>query len=385
MEDKILNLLQNTDNYISGEYLSSNLNVSRTAIWKHINNLKKKGYVIEGISNRGYKLISSPDLLTQSQILKYKKTKYLAKTIIHFDTINSTNYKAKELANNGATDGTLIISEEQSGSSGRLGRKWTSPKGGIWSTLILRPNIPPIEAPKITQIAAAAVFKALEDLNIKTTIKWPNDIHINGKKLCGILAEMKGDMDTVDYLVVGTGINVNIDKDFFPKEVCDIATSLKIEFNKEFDRAQIISSYLNHFEELYMDFLNELNLKKTIDICRANSNIFGKKAKLITYNNEEIVTCISVSDSGNLIVKDSNGIEKTVISGEISFHDFNLQNKKTESQINLALNNHMWVEFSPKQKLDSHINLLFFIMRNYNNMIPFSSHMLIFLSSQTEA
>lgn len=320
MEYEILTLLKNAEDYISGEYISTSLNVSRTAIWKHINNLKKKGYIIEGISNKGYKLISEPDLLTANSVIPNLKTKIIGRNILHFDSINSTNIKAKELALSGLADGSLIIAEEQNGGSGRLGRKWISPKGGIWCSLVLRPNIPPIEAPKVTQIAAAAVFKALEDLGIKSTIKWPNDIHIDGKKLCGILVEMKGDMDAIDYLVVGTGINVNIEEEFFGDNIKNIATSLKSKFNKDFDRSKIIAGYLNHFEELYLDFLNDLDLKKTIEICIANSSIFGKKAKLITYNKEEIVTCLSLSDTGNLIVKDSNGKEKTVLSGEITFN-----------------------------------------------------------------
>lgn len=321
MEYEILTLLKSAKDYISGECISTNLNVSRTAIWKHINNLKKKGYIIEGISNKGYKLISEPDLLTENSIIPHLKTKIVGKNVLHFDSINSTNIKAKELASKGLIDGSLIIAEEQSGGSGRLGRKWISPKGGIWCSLVLRPNIPPIEAPKVTQIAAAAVFKALEDLEIKSSIKWPNDVHIDGEKLCGILVEMKGNMDTIEYLVVGTGINVNIDADFFNDNInSNTATSLKSKFNRDFDRSKLIAGYLNHFEELYLDFLNNLNLKKTIDICKNNSNIFGKKARLITYNNEEIVTCLSLSDTGNLIVKDSNGNEKIVLSGEITFN-----------------------------------------------------------------
>ena len=130
MEYEILTLLKNAEDYISGEYISTNLNVSRTAIWKHINNLKKKGYIIEGISNKGYKLISEPDLLTSNSIIPNLKTKTIGRNIIHFDSINSTNIKAKELASNDLTDGSLIISEEQNGGSGRLGRKWISPKGG---------------------------------------------------------------------------------------------------------------------------------------------------------------------------------------------------------------------------------------------------------------
>lgn len=322
MENKILNLLlKNKENYISGENISESFNISRTAVWKHIKNLKNKGYIIEGISNKGYKLIKEPDIMSKSSLSPYLNTNKIGNNIIHFDEIDSTNKKAKELASENAEDGTVVISEVQNGGSGRLGRKWISPKGGSWSSIILRPTIPPVEAPKITQIAAAAVFKALDDLGIKAAIKWPNDIYINDKKLCGILTEMNGEIDSINYVVVGTGININVDGSTWDEEVKTRATSLKLEFNKDFDRSEITALYLNHFEELYMDFLKNLDLSKTIEICRNNSNVFGKRAKLITYNNEEIVTCTGLTDTGNLIVRDSNGLEKIIFSGEITFHN----------------------------------------------------------------
>lgn len=323
MEDKILTELKNAEDYISGEALSSILNVSRAAIWKHIKNLKAKGYIIEGVSNKGYKLIYSPDLIDKNELLSLLKTSVIGKNIIYFNDINSTNLKGKELAQNDIGDGSLIISEKQTLGNGRFNRKWISPRGGLWFSLVLRPNLPPTEAPKITQIAAASVYKTLSDFNIETTIKWPNDIHIHDKKLCGILAEMKCDMDQVHYLILGIGINVNIDQNDFDESVKSIATSLKIEFNEQFNRNKILAAFLNHFENLYNKFLNDLDLSETISICRNHSNIFGKKAKLITYNKEEIVTCISLSDDGDLIVKDSLGNEKAVLTGEISFNGVN--------------------------------------------------------------
>lgn len=323
MEDKILNELKKAEDYISGEYLSETLNVSRTAIWKHIKNLKSKGYIIEGISNKGYKLISSPDLLTKSELLPLLKTSLIGKNVIHFDDIDSTNIKAKELAQKDIEDGSIIVAEKQTLGSGRFNRQWVSPKGGLWFTLILRPNIPPNEAPKITQIAAASIYKTLNDFDINVTIKWPNDILLNGKKLCGILAEMKCDMDSVHYLVLGIGMNININESDFDEAVKPIATSLKIEYNRDFNRSEILSVFLNHFETLYNKFINNLDLSDTISICRDHSNIFGKKAKLITYNKEEIVTCISLSDAGDLIVRDSSGNEKAVLAGEISFNGMN--------------------------------------------------------------
>ena len=319
MEEKIINILKSSKDYVSGEYLSEKLNVSRTSIWKHIKKLKSKGYEIEGISNKGYKLILSPDKLTEVELMPLIKTKKIGRTIYHFDNIDSTNIKAKELAKNNAPDGSIVIAEEQTLGSGRFNRKWSSPKGGIWFTLVLRPSVPPSEAPKITQIAGAAVYKTLESMNIPSTIKWPNDILIDGKKVCGILAEMKCDMDAVHYLVLGIGINANLDTSDLDDSIKDTATSLKIEYNKSFSKKNILADFLLNFEILYDDFLNKLDLSKTVDICRNHSNIWGKKAKLISYNTEEIVTCISLSDTGNLIVMDGQGIEKTVLSGEISF------------------------------------------------------------------
>ncbi|MDO5517306.1 MAG: biotin--[acetyl-CoA-carboxylase] ligase [Clostridium sp.] len=323
MEEKIINILKSSNDYVSGESLSEILKVSRTSIWKHIKKLKSKGYEIEGISKKGYKLILSPDKLTEIELLPLLKTEKIGRSIFHFDNIDSTNKKAKELAKNNAPDGSIIIAEEQSLGSGRFNRRWTSPQGGIWFTLILNPCVPPSEAPKITQIAGAAVYKTLESMNISCTIKWPNDILINNKKACGILAEMKCDMDTVHYLVLGIGINVNIDKSDFDESIKDTATSLKIEFDKIFSKKQILADFLYNFENLYNEFLNGLNLSHTVKICREHSNIWGKKAKLITYNKEEIVTCVSLSDSGDLIVEDVNGHTKTVLSGEISFKSLN--------------------------------------------------------------
>ncbi|MFT8350561.1 biotin--[acetyl-CoA-carboxylase] ligase [Clostridium saccharoperbutylacetonicum] len=319
MEEKILNELINADNYISGGILSSTLQVSRTAIWKHINNLKAKGYIIEGVSKKGYKLLSSPDLIDKSKVISLLETSQIGKNIVYFNEIDSTNIKAKELAQQNVETGSLIVAEKQTLGSGRFNRKWVSPNGGLWFTLVLRPNISPMEAPKITQIAAASVYKTLKDLNIDVNIKWPNDIHLKDKKLCGILAEMKCDMDSVHYLVLGIGMNININRDDFKDDTNSIATSLEIEFNKQFSRTEILSSFLNHFEKLYLKFVNYLDLSETISICRNNSNIFGKKAKLITYNKEEIVTCVSLSDAGDLIVRDSEGNEKAVLTGEISF------------------------------------------------------------------
>lgn len=319
MEDKILNILKTSTEHVSGEFLSSSLNVSRTAVWKHIKNLKNKGYIIEGISNKGYKLLSSPDKINKPDLFAKLKTTAIGRNFIHYDLIDSTNIKAKEFAKDNCPHGTLIVAEKQSGGNGRFKRAWNSPAGGLWFTLVLRPHIPTSEAPKITQIAAACIYKTFNNFNINTKIKWPNDIYLNGKKLCGILGEMNCDMDSINYLVIGIGMNLNLDISVLDEDVQKTATSLKDEYHKDFDRNAILAEFLNCFEMEYDKFSNNLDLKETIEICRNHSNIWGKQAKLITYNKEEIVTCISLSDEGNLIIKDAQGNKMTVLSGEISF------------------------------------------------------------------
>lgn len=319
MKDKILKFLQKNQNYISGEDISKHLNVSRTAIWKHINNLKNEGYIIEGIPKKGYKLISSPNLIIKDEIINNLITSHIGRNIIHLNESSSTNESAKDLSSSNV-DGTLIISNIQTNGKGRLGRVWTSPNGGIWMSLILKPEIEPQDAHKITQIAAAALVITLENLPVNAKIKWPNDLYINGKKVAGILTEMKCDMDRIHHLIVGIGINANINKEDFNVEVKDIATSLSQELNKEINRNLLIADFLNNFEKLYFPFIKENNFKKTIEICKEKSFIISKEAYLLTFNKKERVQVIGIDDEGQLIVKDENGIIKNVLSGEITFH-----------------------------------------------------------------
>ena len=202
MKDKILQLLNENDEYISGEKISKILGVTRASIWKYIKALKEEGYNIEGISKKGYKLLSTPDIISTFEINKDLKTNFIAQDIKYYKTLKSTNLTVKETSSS-LSDGSIVISEVQEGGVGRFQRAWTSPFGGIWFSIMLKPNIEPYLASKITIIAAAALIKTLKSMNIDAVIKWPNDIYVNGKKLCGILTEMKCDMDHINYLVVG--------------------------------------------------------------------------------------------------------------------------------------------------------------------------------------
>ena len=226
MREKILEvILDNEKEFISGEELSKKLGISRTAIWKHIRILRSQGYNIESVNKKGYRLVDEPtDLLNPQNIYRNLKTKFIGKNVLHFETIDSTNDYAKKIGNE-LRDGSVIISEEQTKGKGRLGRVWESKAGeGIWMSIILKPNIIPNKAPFITLIAGASIVKALNILGVDAKIKWPNDITINNKKLSGILTELSAEIERVNYIVVGIGMNVK-DTDF-EAELQDKAKSL---------------------------------------------------------------------------------------------------------------------------------------------------------------
>jgi len=320
MKEKILKLLKDSgDEFVSGQKISDELGVSRAAIWKHINVIKEDGYEIEAISRKGYKVISSPDILTFEEIKNFLNTKYIGRNIIHYDSIGSTNSKAKELAEASCAHGTVVISEEQTSGRGRLGRNWVSPKHkGIWMSIILRPNIITQNASQITLIGAAAAQTAIMKMCVETSIKWPNDIVINGKKVCGILTEMSGEIDHINYLVMGIGINVNLEEEDIPMDLKDVATSLKIESGKCMDRKLLAANILNIFEELYNEFVQNGNIKETIDVCRKNSMLIGKEIQLVSRGKVRIAKAIDISDSGELIVENEQGIIEYIVSGEVS-------------------------------------------------------------------
>lgn len=319
MKEKILELLKKYENqYISGQYISDMLGISRSAIWKHMNAIKEDGYILESTSRKGYKLITSPDILTSDEIKPRLSTNLVGKSILHYDTISSTNLKAKEIANE-VEDGTVVVSEEQTSGKGRLGRHWISPKGkGIWMSIILKPDIDPLHASKITLIGAAAVFQALNSRNIKALIKWPNDLVIDNKKICGILTEMSSELNKIHYLVIGIGINVNIDLEDFPAEMKNIATSLKIASGEIIDRKKLMADVLNSFEKLYYQFISTNSLYDSITICRENSIFIGRDVKIVKFNKEYIAKAIDLDDDGQLIIEHKDGTIEKVFSGEVS-------------------------------------------------------------------
>lgn len=320
MKSEIIKLLKSGGgDFISGEDISKALGVTRTAIWKYINSMRNDGYIIESVSNKGYRLVSSPDILTLEELEPYLKTNFIGRNIIHFNSIESTNRIAKDLGDSGVVDGSVVIAEEQTKGRGRLGRSWASPKHkGIWMSIILKPELNPVDAVNLTQTAAAAVVSAAGELGIKTFVKWPNDIVIGGKKVCGILTEMNAELTRINYVVVGLGINVNIDEEEFPEEIRATATSLKICANAVINRRELAARILNNFEKLYTKFTCENNIEASINICRENSAIIGEDIYIINRERRVEAHVLDIDSSGRLFVEYPDGTSEHIISGEVS-------------------------------------------------------------------
>lgn len=318
MKEEILRLLRSADGYISGQELCNRFGVSRTAVWKAINQLKEAGYEIEAQQNKGYRLMAAPDLMTEAEIKSLMHTEWVAKEVLYFDTIDSTNTKAQELAEKGYPSGTLVVADKQESGKGRRGRSWVSPSGtGIFMTLMIKPDINPNNASMLTLVAALAVAKAITSVTgEEAMIKWPNDIVVNSKKVCGILTEMNAQFDYINHIVVGIGINVHNER--FPEEISQMASSLMIEAGgKRFHRAQIIAETMSYFEQYYDTFLKTQDLSALVreyDELLVNRN---KSVRVLDPKEPFDGKAMGITPKGELIV-DTWESRKLVSSGEVS-------------------------------------------------------------------
>jgi len=299
---RILKALRECGGYLSGETLSNQLGTSRVSIWKHIRSLKEDGYVIEA-SPRGYRLVSSPDLL-----LPYEFPG-LEQRIHYFPEIGSTMDAARELAKKGAGEGTIVIAEAQAHGRGRLSREWLSPKGGIYFTLILRPRISPAYAPRINLMASVAVATTIKKLfGLNAELKWPNDVLIEGRKVCGILAEMDAEMDVVNFVNVGIGINANTSVLQFAKT----ATSLKDVLGREISRKEFLSVLFREIEQ-QQALLMEADLIKE---WKELSGTLNKYVMILSPGEVIVGRAIDIDATGALIVKERNGSLKKALAGD---------------------------------------------------------------------
>ncbi len=310
MRSKILSILKNADDYVSGEDISRKLGISRAAVWKHIKKLKSDGYEIISVTNKGYKLAAVPDAISKNVIGLSLNTEVIARNIIYTEETDSTNEDAKR--HSSEAHGTLFISELQNAGKGRLGRSWESPKGsGICMSLLLKPDILPQDISQITLIAGIAVCRAVGH---GAKIKWPNDIVLGARKVCGILTEMSAEINRVNYVVCGIGINVNTSG--FPKELEDRACSIFTETGARTPRNELIASVMNEFEPLYESFINN-GFASAADEYRRLCLTLGKDVRVISHKETVTGTAVDIDNEGGLIVRTSAGT-MSISSGEVS-------------------------------------------------------------------
>ena len=317
MQKKILDILLNADDFISGQEISEKLGVSRQAVWKAINALKEKGYEIQSVTNRGYRLVSSPNYLNESSMKSLLHNKIIGKNLIVLDSVDSTNDYLKKLGNEGCENGTVVAAREQTKGKGRLGRTWQSKKDdGIAFSVLLRPNVAPSEVSAITPLAGLAVCKAIREYTkLDCVIKWPNDIIVGRKKLVGILTEMSAEFDAVEYVI--TGIGINVDHTSFPEEIAFKATSLLLETGRHVDKNEFLACVLEHIENEFVKNNLELTptaLSEYTDLCATlgRSVTFQRGTRRISG------MAVGVSEHGELKVMMSDGTISLVNSGEVT-------------------------------------------------------------------
>jgi len=318
MKTKILKVLRNADNYISGQSICNELGISRTAVWKYMNQLKADGYEIEATQNKGYNITKYPDVLTEVELGSLFENEFFGNKIYFYNEIDSTNNEAKKKAEDGATQGTLVITEFQNSGRGRRGKKWLSPSGsGIWMSFVLKPAIHPYGASMITLVAALSVVGALKNIKgLECNIKWPNDIVVNGKKICGILTEMSSELDAVNYVIIGIGININITE--FDEQIKDIASSVFLETGLMIKRSQVVADFAKYFEKYYSIFMQTQDMSGLIEKYNGLLVNVGREVKINNINNQFIGNAIGINEKGELLVKKKDGSVEKVIAGEVS-------------------------------------------------------------------
>ena len=318
MRNEILDYFRKADgNFVSGQQISKDLHVSRTAIWKHINVLKERGYIFESSTRKGYRLIYAPNLLTPLEIDSALHTETFGRHVVYLESTQSTNEEAKKIAREGAEEGTIVVAEEQITGHGRLARGFYSPFAkGIWFSLILRPKFFPMEASKCTLLAAVGVCRGIRRMGLADAgIKWQNDILVHGKKLVGILTLMSASMEKIDYIIMGIGINTGIKKNEFPEDFREGATSFLNE-GINVSRKDLLAAILGELEKEYSIAQDE-GFDKVLDDWRALSVTLGQEVRVIFGDDSYTGKAVDIDRDGCLLVNTGSEV-KRVIAGDVS-------------------------------------------------------------------
>lgn len=305
------------DEFVSGEAISDKLGLSRAAVWKHVNALRSQGYRIEAVPARGYRLLEIPDRLGELEVRPLLNTHDVGQALHWYEEVGSTNDVAKELADEGALHGEVVIAERQSAGRGRRGRSWSSPpRKNLYLSVVLRPDLPPARAPEVTLLAAVAVCQAVRRAGVASAaIKWPNDVLASGRKLAGVLTEMAAEVERVQWLVVGIGVNVNAAADDFPDELRELATSLLIERGDPVPRALFAAALLTALEE-WLDRHAAEGFAPVRAAWREMSDTLGREVRVRVGSADLVGLAEDVDETGALLVRTASGLER-VVAGDV--------------------------------------------------------------------
>ena len=321
---KLLNRLSKAGDFLSGEELCREFCITRSAVWKHIELLRAEGYHVDAVTGRGYRLMSLTGRPVDAEVSPFLTTRRFGRKILYHGVTASTNIVAKSLASDGLPEGCVVAADSQTGGRGRMGRTWVSPSGvNLYFSLILRPELPSIRVPQLTLLVAAAIHKALSSVVpcIAPMVKWPNDILINGKKVCGVLCEMQSEPDFTHFVVVGIGINVNQSE--MPPELRDSATSLFAETGSLFSRPELLASFLNNFEPLYDAWIQEDDLGFILPYLERYSLLQSKQVTVDQLKRTISGTVCGIARGGELMLDGADGQTILISSGEAHLHKEN--------------------------------------------------------------
>ena len=320
IDRRILEIFRGRDGgVVSGEELSRSLAVSRTAVWKHVKALKALGYRIEAVPSRGYRLVSTPDILTPAELSTGLRVARIGTSLICTGETDSTNTLAYRLAEEGAPEGTVVIADAQSRGKGRLGRQWESPAGvNLYCSIVLRPPIMPLHAPQLTFLSAVAVAEAIErSAGLSPVIKWPNDVLVNGFKVAGMLNEMSAETERVDFLVLGIGVNINMRRDQFPPDLRHPASSLAIEAGHEVGRLSFARAFLESLDAHYERYLAE-GYGPLRQAWLGRSAVMGRRVRVGGHGEETRGTVEGIDEIGALLLRTASGDLERVLAGDVT-------------------------------------------------------------------
>lgn len=319
LREQVLALfLEAGDVFLSGEDLSQRLGVSRAAIWKHIRQLRELGYAIEAVPSRGYHLLSQPDLLLPAAVQAGLGTRCIGQRVEYLAETDSTNVRALELAEQGAVEGTVVLTDSQSAGRGRLGRRWASPAGvNLYTSIILRPRLLPTQAAQLTFLSAVAVARAIETVTeVKVNVKWPNDILLEGRKVAGLLNELSAEMEGIHHVVLGIGVNLNMTEDQFPDDLRYPATSLLLHTGNTVCRLAFAQELYRQLDELYHLF----NTRGFVPIRLAWEALFDLVGRTVRVDcSGQIFTGVvaGLAEDGALLLDLPGGEQQEIYAGDV--------------------------------------------------------------------